>query len=129
MLQVPGLIIMEDSVKGRGVYTTIELNKGDLIEICPIIKFPQGQLEHIDKSVLFDYYFLWEEDGYQGCVALGYGSIYNHSSEPNAIVIFDYTDSTIKIECSQKVNIGDELLIDYTGDGIRTEDQLWFKPV
>ena len=129
MLHIPGLYIIESEGRGRGVFTAESLSDGDLIEICPIIKIPEGQLTQIDPTVMYDYYFLWEEDGYRGCIALGYGGIYNHNSSPNADVIFDYQDSTIKIIANQSIDSGDELFIDYTGSGLTKESDLWFKPV
>jgi SET domain-containing protein len=128
MLHIPGLYIAESPERGRGVYTAEELNPGDLIEICPVIKIPEIQLKLIDQTILYDYYFLWEEDGYKGCIAMGYGSLYNHHKQANAIFIFDYTDDTIKIECSGLIKEGEEILIDYTGEGLRSEQDLWFDP-
>ena len=129
MLHVPGLYIIPSEGMGRGVFTAEPLNKGDLIEICPIIKLPDGDLAHIDQSILDDYYFLWEEEGDRGCIALGYGSIYNHHVEPNSDLIFDYQDSTIKIMANQAIDSGEELFIDYTGSGLTKESDLWFEPV
>ena len=129
MLHIPSLFIMETPERGRGVFTAEALAAGDLIEICPILKIPEMQLNLIDETVLFDYYFLWEEEGYKGCIALGYGSLYNHSKEANAIFIFDYTDDTIKIECQSDIKAGQEIFIDYTGEGLRTEADLWFDPL
>ena len=129
MLHIPSLFIMETPERGRGVFTAEALAAGDLIEICPILKIPEMQLKLIDVTVLFDYYFLWEEEGYKGCIALGYGSLYNHSKEANAIFIFDYTDDTIKIECQSDIPAGQEILIDYTGEGLRSEADLWFDPL
>lgn len=129
MLHIPGLFITESDGRGRGVFTAESLNSDDLIEICPIIKIPTGQLEHIDQTTLYDYYFLWEEEGFKGCIALGYGSIYNHNNTPNADMIFDYQDSTIKIVSNQDIESGSELFIDYTGSGLTKESDLWFKPV
>ena len=105
------------------------MSEGDLIEICPIVKLPDGDLTHIDQTTLYDYYFLWEEEGYRGCIALGYGSIYNHRIKPNSDLLFDYEDSTIKILANQAIASGEELFIDYTGSGLTKESDLWFEPV
>jgi len=129
MLHIPGLFITESGGRGRGVFTAESLNADDLIEICPIIKLPDGQLSHIDQTILYDYYFLWEESGYRGCIVLGYGSIYNHNNNPNADVIFDYGDSIIKIVSNQEIEAGSELFIDYTGNGLTKESDLWFEPI
>ena len=126
MLHVPGLYLLEDELKGRCIYTSVDLQPNDLIEICPIIKIPSGQLKHIDQTKLYDYYFLWEEEGFEACIALGYGSLYNHSSTPNAEVIMDYDDGTIRIEATQSIKASSEILIDYTG-GTRDVIKLWFE--
>lgn len=129
MLHIPGIYIVDTAERGRGVFTVDALEKGDLIEICPIIKIPEAQLPLVDETILYDYYFLWEEPGYRGCIALGYGCLYNHSLDPNARIIFDYTDDTIKIECQRAIGAGEEILIDYTGEGLRSESDLWFDPI
>ena len=126
MLHIPGLYIAKTEHKGRGVFSSEKLSKGDLIEICPIIKLKKGALVHIDKTSLYDYYFLWEEEGYEACIVLGYGSLYNHSLTPNAIVILDYIDGTIKIEAAEDIPSGSEISIDYTG-GTKGEVVLWFE--
>jgi len=77
MLHVPGLYIAPAN-HGRGVFCGHDISKDDIIEVCPIIKIPKGQLENIDPTIIYEYYFLWEEEGYEACLALGYGSLYNH---------------------------------------------------
>lgn len=126
MLHIPGLYLLEHESKGRCIHTAIDLQPNDLIEICPIIKIPSGQLKHIDETQLYDYYFLWEEEGYEACIALGYGSLYNHSTTPNAEVVMDYDDGTIRIEASKVIEASSEILIDYTG-GTRGIVKLWFE--
>jgi len=125
MLHIPGLYIIDDKIKGRCVYTSEDLHIGDLIEICPIIKIKKGNLEYLNKTNIYNYYFLWEEEGYEACVALGYGSLYNHSAQPNAEVVMDYDDNTIRIEAKTEIKSGTEILIDYTG-GTRGVVELWF---
>jgi len=128
MLHIPGLYIAETAHKGRGVFTSQDLANGDLIEICPIIKIQSGNLKAIDQTNFYNYYFLWEQEDYEACIALGYGSIYNHSDTPNATVIMDYSDDTIRIEACRTIRSGDEILIDYTG-GTKGEVQLWFEVI
>ncbi|MFT4566275.1 MAG: SET domain-containing protein [Saprospiraceae bacterium] len=125
MLHIPGLYILDTGDKGRGVFTSEALSPSDMIEICPIIRIPKGQLINVDPTIFYEYYFLWEEEGYEACVALGYGSLYNHSEHPNAIVIMDYEDGTIKIEAHKEIASGSEIIIDYTG-GTKGEVELWF---
>ncbi len=126
MLHVPGIFIAQNE-KGRGVFTADHLSHGDLVEICPIIKIPEGQLKEVDVTIFYHYYFIWEEKGYEACLALGYGSLYNHSEHPNARVILDYSDDTIKIEAVTDIASGSEICVDYTG-GTEGQVQLWFDP-
>jgi len=124
MLHIPGLHITESDGKGRGVFTSEDLIKGDIIELCPILKIPSGQLELLDKTIIYEYYFLWDEEGYEACLALGYGSLYNHSTHPNAQILLDYEDQMIKFSSIQDISAGTEITIDYQ-DGNR-ELRLWF---
>ena len=125
MLHIPGLYILSND-KGRGIYTSEALHHGDVIEICPLIKIPKGQLLQLDQTIIYEYYFLWEEEGYEACLALGYGSLYNHSSKPNAEILMDYDGNTIQILATTKIEAGDEILIDYTGGGTKSQVKLWF---
>ena len=127
MMQVPGLFITESADKGRGVYIAQELNPGDLIEICPLIVIPNSEVEFIHKTILHDYYFLMDQPKGAACIALGYGSIYNHSQSPNAMVVFDYDRQHLEIKCIKKIGSGEEILIDYT-DGGKEDAPLWFEP-
>lgn len=128
MMHVPGLYILPSKNKGRGVFTAEALQPNDIIEICPIIKIPKQQKDIIHQTCLHDYYFIWEEEGFGACLALGYGSLYNHDPDPNATVILDYTDNTILIKALKAIPPNSEILIDYSG-GIKGSEGLWFHPV
>lgn len=126
MMHIPHLYIADTGTMGRGVYTAAELSPGDFIESCPIIKLPTAQNNLIDQTIVYDYYFAWKEDGYFGCIVLGYGSLYNHSADANAKFTTDYVDDRIKIECQKPISAGDEITIDYTGEGLMDAKDLWF---
>ena len=126
MLQIPGLHIIDHKKRGRGVYTAIDISKGDLIEICPLIIIPKKDVKKIHQTILHDYYFLLEQPKGAACLALGYGSINNHKSKPNAIVIFDYEKNEMEIQCCKKIKAGSEIFIDYT-DGGDKDAPLWFE--
>jgi hypothetical protein len=102
MQHIPGLYINISKLGGRGVFTAHEVNKGDTIEICPLLMIPPNQIEHIDKTIFYDYYYAWPGEKDSACVALGYGSLYNHASKPNADVVFDIDDQTIIIKALKK---------------------------
>jgi SET domain-containing protein len=128
MNRIPGLYIAYIKNKGRGVFTSSEINPGDLIEVCPVIILPKSELSIIHKTSLHDYYFLWGKDLDKCAIALGSGSIYNHSDHANAMFNLDLENDTIDIECIRPIAAGEEILINYNGeDG--NQDSLWFEIV
>ncbi len=127
MLHVPGLIILDSTLGGRGVFCAHDLAAGDIIEVCPIIKIPTGQLQSIDPTILYEYYFLWNEEGFEACIALGYGSLYNHGVNANVEIILDYTSDEIIFKAIRDIRASQELLIDYQGgDEHGDQKSLWF---
>ena len=77
MNQRPGVYIAYSEGKGRGVYTSQPIGKGEIIEVCPALIIPKVELPIIHKTTLHDYYFLWGDNLDECAIALGFGSIYN----------------------------------------------------
>ena len=125
MLQkAPGLYFAPSAVHGRGVYCAHLLSAGDVIEICPVIVLPQGEIDLLSHSLLYEYYYLWGERQDQCAIALGFGSLYNHSVKPNAEFVPDYSDDTIIFTALRDIAAGEEITVDYqAGAMIRA---LWF---
>ena len=128
MLHIPGLYISNSDERGRGVFTAQDLEAGDLIEICPILVIPAKDVATIHQTIIHDYYFLLENPKGAAFIALGYGSIYNHHSQPNAIVTIDEEKQELEIHSCKKIAAGDEIFIDYT-DGGKEDAPLWFESV
>ncbi len=126
MLQKPGLYIAGVESKGRGVFTSLEILPGEVIEICPVILIPDDEIEVLDQTTLYEYYFLWPEEDFGACLAMGLGSIYNHSSAPNAMVTYNLGEASMTIKCWREVRVGDEITIDYQG-GVQSAPRLWFE--
>jgi len=124
--QLPGLFIIVDPQKGRCVHTSTEINEGDLIEICPVIVFSEDDLKKIHTTHLHDYYFLWGEERNEGAIALGFGSLYNHNKDPNAVFEIDTMDDEIRFYCTRKIEPGGEITISYVDSDFRENVKLWF---
>lgn len=125
MQHIPGLYVGDSELGGRGIFSAHNVNEGDVIEICPLILIPSNQLPSIDNTIIYDYYYNWPgKEGY-ACIALGYGSLYNHSFKPNAEVIFDLDEQTIVIKALENIEVHREILIDYQG-GDKNASKLWF---
>lgn len=75
--------------KGRGVFASIQFKAGDLIERAPTWGFDDAQAKLLDRTGVFQYYFVRHDRDLKGdpltaYVAFGFISIVNHSLNPNA---------------------------------------------
>jgi len=112
----PFLYIAASHLGGRGVFTGQPLSVGDAIEVCPVIVMPPDELAAIHATHLHDYYFLWGKAQNQCAIALGYGSLYNHSYDANANYLFDYDSNTIDFVCVKDIAAGEEITVNYNGE-------------
>lgn len=132
----PSLYIAPSALGGNGVFTGAPILRGDLIEICPVLVMKEGEMALLDKTTLYDYYFLWGDDEKQCAIALGYGSLYNHFAPSNADYFMYYEEKYIEIIAVKHIKAGEEITINYHGDpndasptwfmedGIKREDPL-----
>lgn len=111
--------IRSDPVKGRGVFARAPIAAGALIEAAPVVVVPAGQIALLDKTILHDYYFRWDDDG-AGAVALGIVSLCNHSRRPRARVRRNHALAVLDLLALVSIAPGDEISIDYNC-------RLWFK--
>lgn len=125
MQRLPFLYFGPSPLGGRGVFTARDITSGALIEICPVLVLPAEELAVIHGTRLHDYYFLWGEDQQQCAIALGFGSLYNHASDPNAETVIDYEKETIDIYGLREIPAGEEITISYNR-GAEEEFPLWF---
>ena len=105
--------------KGRGVFAGKKYKRGEIIEQAPVIVIPGSELQYIKDTVLNDYYFIWGQDKDKlktGAIALGYGSLYNHSYSPNATFNKRHKDLVIEFKALQDIEEGEEITINYNGD-------------
>lgn len=110
--------------KGRGVFATKKFNYGDLIETCPVLVIPKQEAATLRSSEVWNYMFPWNsyastmEDR---AIAMGYGMLYNHHHDPNAVYKFNTAPQLPSIEfyALKDIEVGDEITIYYG-------DILWF---
>ena len=121
----PGIYIAPSKLGGRGVFTSEALEKGELLEVCPVIVLKKGDTELVDKTTLYDYYFLWGDDQKRICIALGYGSLYNHFAPSSADYSMDYDAELIEIFTVRSIEAGEEITINYNGDP-KDDTPPWF---
>lgn len=119
MIENLGVAVGLAGEKGRGVFTTRSFTEGEVVETCPaipILKFAKhgwrarlaGDLLRYNLSFLL---YEWLTDGV--ALALGYGSLYNHSSQPNAVYELNESAGLIVIRALQDIPEGEEVCISY----------------
>ena len=119
------LVILKTPDRAKGVFTTDKISEGTVIEIAPMLVLPEIDNLLIDKTHLYNYYFLWGKENKQFAIALGYGSIYNHSFQPNVAYKMDFENETITFVAWRNIEKDEELFINYNGDEDSNEP-LWF---
>lgn len=117
--------VRRDTTKGRGargVYAAEPIAVGQIIERVPVLLIPKSQVFGDDPIArnaarISWYVFEWKVPTKRPYVALalGYGSIYNHSFHPNARYRCVAPDA-IEYECIRPIDAGDEITINYNGD-------------
>jgi SET domain-containing protein len=111
--RTPRLSVRDAGEKGRGVFADEPIRKGEVIEVCPVVVLSLEDEAKIAATVLDRYLHVWGEDKMGTCLALGYGAIYNHSSNPNAVGCEVTERSQIEIVALRDIAKGEQIFIDY----------------
>jgi hypothetical protein len=106
---------------GRAVIARRAIAEGEVFERVPVLLIPQSQVfgpdEIAKRATRISWYvFQWLETkrGYVA-LALGYGSIYNHSDTPNAAYSMEMPD-ILSFHALRPIAAGEEILISYAGE-------------
>ncbi len=122
----PGLYIAKAGKKGKGVFTEKAIPANTIVEVSPVIVLNEKDRKQIEKTKLFYYIFEWGDDIKQGIVALGYVSMYNHTTPSNCEYEMDYKEETITIKTIRAIKAGEELTINYSA-GFDDWQPVWYK--
>ena len=107
----PSAIRIGETEHGRGVFATQAIAKDEVIEICPIL-----ELGPDDASGLLDDYVVNLGDDSGGtALMLGYGSLYNHSDDPNAEYLLEAEDA-YSFCAIRDIAAGEQITISYGED-------------
>ncbi|HEX3313899.1 MAG TPA: SET domain-containing protein-lysine N-methyltransferase [Gemmataceae bacterium] len=100
--------------KGRGVFAAKPIKKGKIIERVPLLIMPADTLiGGLHNAHIGRFYYWWTNK--KIAVALGYGSLYNHSFDANASYKHE-PDETLKYIAIRDIAVGEEVTINYNGD-------------
>jgi uncharacterized protein len=98
--------------KGRGVFARRPIEAGEVIETCPVLVLPAGSIEDASAG-LGGYVFEWGRG--RLALALGYGSLYNHSYRPNARYV-DLAGRTKRFTAIRDIAAGEAITVNYNGE-------------
>ncbi|PWY97301.1 hypothetical protein BCV70DRAFT_208684 [Testicularia cyperi] len=102
---------------GRGVFATRDIAESTVIEVSPVLLFPPAEYERHGKHTQLDgYTFVWKR--IQGgdaimALALGLGSLFNHSKSPNVNYTLEHASHSIRYTTTRRITAGQELTISY----------------
>lgn len=121
---------MIDNEIGRGIFAKRAFFSKEIIEEAPIFILEERYSE-IPKEFQ-NRVFRWGNmtgTGVGIAIALGYGSIYNHSDRPNVIYEADAKNKILKFKARRAIDPGEQLTIHYRqeNDGGLPEKEEWFQ--
>jgi uncharacterized protein len=100
-------IVVDIPLKGRGIRAQDFIHQGETIERCELVFLNphdvQGNLEA----------YVYQYSPRSLVIALGNGSLYNHSDEPNAEFYFNRKRKQLIIRALRSIRPGEEVSIDY----------------
>ena len=122
----PNIYVAETGTDlGRGVYTSEDIPSGKTVEVVPVILLPlksQPFPAQIRRLV-----YNWSKT--HVALALGYGSLYNHSDQPNLVFTRGKNDLSFLFKTLRAIAAGEQLTIsyDYLGTGESPRKRSWFE--
>lgn len=110
------IYVTKSPVHGLGVFASDKIIEGEVFEVCPILDI--GMKTGETSPVLMDYRFNWPQGNEwdKQVVGLGYGSLYNHSDNPNANWRSNIEDNTFEFYATKEIQPGQEIFVWYGDD-------------
>ncbi len=99
--------VKDTSLKGRGVFAATDIKKNELIEACHLILMDLNDVHGALESYIYEY------SSKTAAIALGHGSLYNHSDDPNSEFEFDFKKRILKVRAVKTILKGSEITVDY----------------
>jgi len=110
------IYIKDSPLHNLGVFSSQKIKKGEVIDICPFLSFPQSSRETIPVFTNYAFCYPRSENWTTHALVMGYGSYYNHSETPSVDWKTNEEDRTFIFFSLRDINKGEELFINY-GNG------------
>jgi SET domain-containing protein len=107
--------VRESSIHGYGVFAIEPIRTGEIIEECHLIKIPikMGHIPQFMVDYKFNYPSGQKPEEY--VLPLGYGCIYNHSHENNAMWRTHQERKLFEFYAIRDIEVGEEVCTNYGG--------------
>ena len=115
---MPALAVANLADKGRCVFATTSIAKGDQIVADSVVVVPTLHFEQIGPP-LACYPLAWSKD--LSAMVLGVISLVNHSDQPNCYPERDFSRLLLRLVAKRDIEPGEEIVYDY-------KVPLWFEP-
>ena len=101
---------------GRGLYATRNIKAGEVVETSPVLILDEWEASKITSTKLNLYVFDW---GKESAIALGVGSLFNHSVRRNVTYSNNARTSEIVFTALCDIKEGHQLFIKHGYDPVR----------
>jgi SET domain-containing protein len=107
--------VRKSPIHGWGVFAKDKIYENEVLEECPFLILPINKGE--SSSLFIDYRFNYPQDKewYHQVMVLGYGSLYNHSNQPNASWSTDEIRNVFVFKSTKDIEKNQEILVYYGG--------------
>jgi len=110
----------DSPIHGQGVFAQVDIKAGEVIERCPYLVIDDDDLA--EENRLNDYLFTSPDAATDYLVIMGYGMMYNHSSDANAEWEIDDDNRFVRFSATKDIAAGDEIFQDYGEEYWKTRE-------
>ena len=118
--------------KGRGAFAKINIRKGTVIDVAPIILLKNSDYEQIQDTIIYEYCYEWADPKhmpeFENAIILSVSQFINHSFSPNARYLYDYDENAIEFSAIKDIRKGEEITMNYNGL-VDDKTPVWFEVV
>jgi SET domain-containing protein len=112
--------IGDSPIHGQGVFALVDIKAGEVIERCPYLVIDDDDLA--EENRLNDYLFTSPDVATDYLVIMGYGMMYNHSSDANAEWEIDDDNRFVRFSANKDICAGEEIFQDYGEEYWKTRE-------
>ncbi len=127
-----GYLADTGTAKGRGIFAASDIQAGEIVEICPVLKIDisKGKLPAELSLVVFHWDALAGTTGIRA-VALGYGGLYNHGNPANCRYSPSACGGYLIVTAVKNILENNEITINYndTRGAPESSQDNWFENV